>query len=445
MLNRHCLTNLSRSAHIVRCPWPRNNKASGSSAILTLGLLQGCPSSARNQRAIADVGSNFQRADAKNPQYAWAIGLWAGILCIIYCAFQGWASFMCPLRRLICVFAFAFATHLCSATEHILFTREGPTQGRLFISNGDGSGEQALTQPGSLDYNPAWCPKGDWIVFTSERDGPANLYRIHPNGTELHRLTEDPAYDDQAACSPDGKGVVFVTTRAAGTANLWILDLATRKTRPLTSGHGGDFRPAWSPDGKWIAFSSDRQSDLPAAKGRWERLHLVDIYLIHPDGSGLKRLTEHGNFCGTPKWTWNSNSVIVYCMSAEETYKYREPDGEDGETRIVQIDIATGATKPIETGPGVKISPSVLPSGEIAYVRRDTSAHGVFYATASRVLEAQICTPLRGLRTAPISSKADTKGSTPSNQGSSGAGTPITNFTQRHSCPHTIRLVCTLR
>ncbi len=29
------------------------------------------------------------------------------------------------------------------------------------------------------------------------------------------------------------------------------------------------------------------------AKGRWEHLQLVDIYLIHPDGSGLKRLTEH--------------------------------------------------------------------------------------------------------------------------------------------------------
>jgi TolB protein len=287
---------------------------------------------------------------------------------------------MCPLRKLICVLAFASATLVCSATEHILFTREGPTQARLFISNGDGSGEQTLTQPGSLDYNPAWSPKGDWIVFTSERGGSANLYRIHPDGTGLDQLTDDPAYDDQAAFSPDSSQIVFVTTRAAGTANLWILDALTRRAKPLTSGRGGDFRPAWSPDGKWIAFSSDRESDLPTAKGRWERLHLVDIYLIRPDGSGLKRLSEHGNFCGTPKWTWDSKSVIAYCMSAEETYKYREPDGEDGETKVVQIEIATGATKPIASGPGVKISPSVLASGEIAYVRRDKSVHGVVYA-----------------------------------------------------------------
>jgi hypothetical protein len=38
--------------------------------------------------------------------------------------------------------------------------------------------------------------------------------------------------------------VVFVTTRAEGTANLWILDVATHQARPLTSGRGGDFRPA---------------------------------------------------------------------------------------------------------------------------------------------------------------------------------------------------------
>jgi TolB protein len=107
-----------------------------------------------------------------------------------------------------------------------------------------GSGERALTQPGTLDYNPAWSPSGDWILFTSERAGSADLYRIHPDGTGLDRLTDDPAYDDQGALSPDGKQVVFVSTRAAGRANLWVMVVATRKARPLTSGDGGDFRPA---------------------------------------------------------------------------------------------------------------------------------------------------------------------------------------------------------
>jgi TolB protein len=286
---------------------------------------------------------------------------------------------MFRLRLFLCVLAIASAAALCSATDRILFLHLAPTQASLFVSNADGSGERPLMQSNTLDYNPAWSPKGDWIAFTSERAGSADLYRIHPDGTGLDRLTDDPAYDDQAAFSPDGKQIVFVTTRATGRANLWILDAASHTAKPLTSGRGGDFRPAWSPDGQWIAFSSDRDSNLPEAKGRWERLHVVDIYVIRPDGSGLKRISEHGNFCGSPKWTHDSQSVVAYCMSAEETWTYRVGP-EDGQTNLVQINIADGKTTPVSAGPGVKEFPSVLPSGEVAYVRRQSREQGVFYA-----------------------------------------------------------------
>ncbi|HEY1464115.1 MAG TPA: hypothetical protein VGF44_11920 [Terriglobales bacterium] len=273
--------------------------------------------------------------------------------------------------------AFAFTALSCSATDSILFARLAPPQAELFISNADGSMEQALTPPDSVDYNPSWSSKGDWIVFTSERAGPVDLFRVHPDGTGLERLTDNAAFNDQAAFSPDGGKIVFVTTRTAGFANLWVLDLATHSAASLTTGSGGDFRPAWSPDGKWIAFSSDRGSSLPLVKGRWERLQLVDIYLIRPDGSGLRRISDHGNFCGGPKWTSDSKNVIAYCMSAEETWKYRA-DVPQGDTRLVKINIATGKAMPMPADTGVKIFPSVLPSGEIAYVRRD-KPQGVFY------------------------------------------------------------------
>jgi len=74
------------------------------------------------------------------------------------------------------------------------------------------------------------------------------------------------------------------------------MDLATRRVEALTSEKGGDFRPSWSPDGKWIAFSSSRDHNAPFAHGRWERLQLADIYIIHPDRSGLKKVAESGGF-----------------------------------------------------------------------------------------------------------------------------------------------------
>jgi TolB protein len=289
------------------------------------------------------------------------------------------------MKFILSTFILLASTACGLAAERILLTRLGPSQSSLFVSNADGSGERLLTE-GSLDYNPVWSPDGQTVVFVSERNGSADLYRMRPDGTGVERLTDDPSYDDQPAFSPDGKQIVFVSTRASGTANLWILDLATKQARPLTTGTGGDFRPAWSPDGKWIAFSSDRGSPMDFAKGRWEHLHFVDIYLIRPDGSGLKRVGLHGDFCGNPKWTADSASVIAYCMAAEDTWTFRvvlrrggQPD--EGETSLVRIDIDSGKASPVNAGPGIKIFPTVLPSGDIAYVREDAGKQGIVYVS----------------------------------------------------------------
>jgi Tol biopolymer transport system component len=199
-------------------------------------------------------------------------------------------------------------------------------------------------------------------------------------------LTDSPAYDDQAAFSPDGTHLVFVTSRREGTADLYTMDVQTRRTKMLTSGPGGDFRPAWSPDGSWIAFSSDRQSALPFARGRWEYLHLVDLYVIRPDGSGLRRVTKHGDFCGSPKWSADSRRLLAYCMTAEQTMANRRPAPEPGsESRLVWIDVATGAMSTVDAGDGVKMSPSILPDGDIAYIRKDATGRGAgIYSVGGR-------------------------------------------------------------
>ncbi len=285
-----------------------------------------------------------------------------------------------PLLIAACC-ASLFFPSLAKAADRVLFLHLGPSKAMLYLSQADGSGEHALAPSTSLDYDPAWSPKGGWIAFTSERNGSADLYRIHPDGSGLERLTDNPAYEDQAAFSPDEKQIVFVSSRAGGYANLWLLDLATRRQHPLTAGQGGDFRPAWSPDGQWIAFSSDRDSDLPSAKGRWERLHIAGIYLIHPDGTGLRRLSaKDENFCGSPKWSADGKSVVAYCMKGQDTWENRSGN-DPTEASLQRINVATGAAQVLAAGPGLKEAPFPLPSGDTGFLRRDGATQGIFYAS----------------------------------------------------------------
>jgi Tol biopolymer transport system component len=268
-----------------------------------------------------------------------------------------------------------------SSPQQVVYARVSPNPGGLglFISAADGSDERPLLGAPDLDYDPAFAPDSQTIVFTSEREGSADLFRVKADGSALERLTDDPAYDDQAVFSPDGRQLVFVSTRQGGFARLWTMDLATKRTKALTTASGGDFRPSWSPDGSWIAFASARDSGMPFAYGRWERLQPADLYIVHPDGSGLKRVSEHGDFCGSPKWKSDSRHVIAYCMTAEQTLSNRRAVPESGpggsDTRLVSFDVGVGTSENVKAAAGVMFNPSFV-GATVGYIRKFAQASG---------------------------------------------------------------------
>jgi len=289
--------------------------------------------------------------------------------------------------RILTIAALALGLLSAAPPRKISLTRVGgnvPGSLQLFIAAADGSGERPLLAGPHDDYDPAWAPDGQHIVFTSDRNGSGDLFQVNADGSGLTQLTDDPAYDDQAAFSPDGKELVFVSTRGGGYATLWTLDIATKRAQALTSGPGGDFRPAWSPDGKWIAFASGRGKTPPFAEGRWERLQVTEIYRIHPDGSGLERVTNTGGFCGSPKWMNDNQHVVAYCSTAQQTMDLRRSSPDRGrESRLVSIDMNTGALTDVHAGPGVKTNPSPLPDNDVGYIRKDPTEGGIYYTSGS--------------------------------------------------------------
>lgn len=260
-----------------------------------------------------------------------------------------------------------------AAKHRVLFNRFLVPEIGLFAADADGKNEHALPHH-EREYSPSMTPDGNWIVFTSERADQADLYRMHLDGSGLEQLTNDPSFNDQGSLSPDGKSLAFVSTRQGGFANLWLVDLVSRKSRNLTNSRSGNFRPSWSPDGRWIAFSSDREANPGRFPGQWEHMQSTGIYLIHPDGTGLRRLTKTGGFAGSPAWSSDGKRVLYY--ETDETGAYLAKGG-NSRTELVSADIATGERLQYTASNEVKLSPQWLPDGKISYAVRGSANAGL--------------------------------------------------------------------
>ncbi|GKU87746.1 hypothetical protein SLEP1_g2090 [Rubroshorea leprosula] len=165
----------------------------------------------------------------------------------------------------------------------------------VYVVNRDGSNRRQVFP--SSAFSTAWDPVRKGIVYTSA--GPdfasekteVDIISINVDDADqvgFKKLTTDGQNNAFPSPSPDGKWIVFRSGRS-GHKNLYIMDTVEGETsglRRLTEGQWTDTMCSWSPDGDWIAFASDR--DNPGS-GSFE------LYLIHPDGSGLRRLVKSGS------------------------------------------------------------------------------------------------------------------------------------------------------
>jgi Tol biopolymer transport system component len=106
----------------------------------------------------------------------------------------------------------------------------------------------------------------------------------------------------------------------------------------------------------------------------WEHLQSTGIYLIHPDGTGLRRLTRAGGFAGSPTWSSDAKRVLFY--ETDETGAYLAKSG-NSRTELVSVDITTGERTQYTASNEVKLSPQWLPGGKISYAVRGANNAGL--------------------------------------------------------------------
>jgi TolB protein len=212
-------------------------------------------------------------------------------------------------------------------------------QGRIAFDNfddvwtidADGTDLTRLTHSPRPEFDPSWSPDGTQLAFRSERSGEPEIWVMNADGTGQRRLTAgiSPAW------SPDGSLIAF-----SGRAGLSVIrpDGAGLRVLPYTD--GGEY-PSWSPDGSRIAFNSNltgdhvmyvaqadgsKVVDLSRVGEGWQadwspdgrsilftshRDHpdnYTDVYVMRPDGSAVRRLTDDRAY--TPAWSPDGNYIV---------------------------------------------------------------------------------------------------------------------------------------
>jgi len=150
-----------------------------------------------------------------------------------------------------------------------------------------------LTDNHAWTQHLSWSPaEGRFILFTSTRDGSIAVFTLDvecalergPDAWCTNRLTLPSTENREPVWSPDGKRIAFTSLRD-GNPEIYVMDADGGHQTRLTNSSRVDWLPQWSPSGEYIAFFSSPNLEDGAHN---------DIYIIRPDGSGLKQLTNDG-------------------------------------------------------------------------------------------------------------------------------------------------------
>ncbi len=230
--------------------------------------------------------------------------------------------------------------------------------------------------PGESVKVPLKVKTGTWMSLDVSPDGKTvafdllgDLYLQDLASGKTRHLTSGMEWDMQPAFSPDGRQLAFTSDRGGGD-NIWVLDLGKGESSARAISSEG-FRllnqPAWDPSGSYIAARKHFTGTRSLGAG--------EIWAYHVDGksSGVQLTKRRNDQMDLGEPAFSPDGRYLYFSrdaSSGKTFQYNK-DPNAGIYVIDRLDRVSGKTIGLTGGSGGACAPTPSPDGQwLAFVRR---------------------------------------------------------------------------
>ncbi|MFB3853742.1 MAG: prolyl oligopeptidase family serine peptidase [Vicinamibacterales bacterium] len=268
------------------------------------------------------------------------------------------------------------------------------------------------------DSSPRWSPDGRALAFLSGRRGPSEtgflpaafgnaiaVWRRDSDASEVvakYQVTNHPlAYQgsaEQMAWSPDGRAIAFLSADDGPEGppgdpivisrygykswsgmsdnrrwHIYMVTLADRKVKQLTSGPWQDHSIAWSPAGDEIAFVSNHEADP-------DRTHNYDIFAVRPSDGRVRQITKTKGCEYAP--VWSADGKMLAYLAGVRPITTQESSAED--THVWTLTASGGEAR--EAAPSLDRRANSVqwaPDGPNLYFTAQDRGNTTLYAAAA--------------------------------------------------------------